>query len=470
MYKNISSLWIGLFMSVIFLCGAIQVGAFLGINWGRAAGQNFVPSMVVDLLLQNGITDMRIFQPSFHVLDAFADTNIGVTITLQVNFLKNVKRQKQIDNFIYERIKFYSDKGVKFRYVYVGNEPFIKTTNQNRLVNGDVNFLNMTRYALDTFNFTDIKVTTPHFLDCLINVTKPSEGDFREDIKEKMIEMVDFIDKNSGPFVLNIFPIHTVFRYGFDVEFAFFDNKSKFKVVDGNNTYNNLFTFVYDTLVSALTKAGHGNMDIVIGQIGWPTDGYISANEENAERFYRGLFQYMARKEGTPLRPNRDISMYLLSLTDETRNTLEYGAYMRHWGIYKLDGIPKYKIDFTMQDRDIKPTVAKGTVYMPKRWCVFDGRTDHNETIVLQDYKYACDDSDCSSFGAGASCDNLSFPQKVSYAYNMRYQMENQDQRKCNMIGGVITTVNPSTPDCEFPIEILTAEIVDGGNAVTKRY
>lgn len=104
-------------MSVIFLCGAIQVGAFLGINWGRAAGQNFVPSMVVDLLLQNGITDMRIFQPSFHVLDAFADTNIGVTITLQVNFLKNVKRQKQMDNFIYERIKFYSDKGVKFRYI-----------------------------------------------------------------------------------------------------------------------------------------------------------------------------------------------------------------------------------------------------------------------------------------------------------------------------------------------------------------
>ncbi|PHT50033.1 hypothetical protein CQW23_09780 [Capsicum baccatum] len=470
MYKTKSSLWICLLMSLIFLFGEVHVSAFLGITWGRSSAQTFVPSMVVDLLLQNGISDMRIFQPSLNVLDAFANTDIAITITLQPNYLANVKEQKHIDNFLYERVKSYVDKGVKFRYVYVGNEPFLKVTTSKKRVNADVHFLNMTRYALDSFNFQDIKVTTPHFTDCLINVTKPSEGDFREDIKEKMIEMIDYIDKTGGPFVLNIFPIYTVSRYGFDVEFSFFDNKSKFKIVDGNNIYKNVFTFLYDTLVSALTKAGYGQMEIVIGQIGWPTDGYMSASEENAERFYRGLFRYMAKKKGTPLRPNRDISMYVISLTDENTNSLEYGAYMRHWGIYKLDGKPKYKIDFTMQDRETKPTAARGIVKMPKRWCVFDGKTDHNKTLVVQDYEYACDDSDCSAFGAGASCDNLSFVQQVSYAYNMRYQMENQNQQKCNLIGAMLTIVNPSTPNCDFPIEILTAEFVDGGSLLTKRF
>lgn len=73
--------------------------------------------MVVDLLLQNGITELRIFQPSLNVLDAFADTNIGITITLQENYLRNVKEQKEIDGMIHERVKHFVDKGVKFRYM-----------------------------------------------------------------------------------------------------------------------------------------------------------------------------------------------------------------------------------------------------------------------------------------------------------------------------------------------------------------
>ncbi|KAJ8527606.1 hypothetical protein K7X08_015057 [Anisodus acutangulus] len=328
----------------------------------------------------------------------------------------------------------------------------------------------MTRESLDSFGLQDLKVTTPQLLDILRNVTKPSEGDFREDVKDRMMEFLDYVNKTGGPFVINIFPIYNVYKYGFDVDFAFFDNKSKFKIVDGNNTYNNLFTFMYDTLVCALTKAGYGNMDIIVGQIGWPTDGYMSASEENAEFFYRGLLKYVARKEGTPLRPNRDITMYFNSLTDENMILADYGPYQRHWGIYKHNGQPKYRIDFTMQDRDIKPTVVKGTVQMPKRWCVFDGMTDHNETVVLKDYEYACYDSDCSVFGAGATCDHLSFAEKVSYAYNMRYQMKNQNMQKCELVGAFISTTNPSTPDCEFPIQILTAEVVDGGSAITKRY
>ncbi|XP_049405263.1 glucan endo-1,3-beta-glucosidase 6-like [Solanum stenotomum] len=174
----------------------------------------------------------------------------------------------------------------------------------------------MTRDALDKFNLPNIKATTPHFTDVLTNVTKPSEGDFREDIKGKMLEFLDCINRTGAPFVIHIFPIYTVYRYGFDVDFAFFDNKSKFKIVDGNNTYTNLFTFIYDTLVSALAKAGYGDMEIIVGQIGWPTDGYVSASEPNAERFHRGLLQYIARKEGTPLRPNKDINiLWTLSTT-----------------------------------------------------------------------------------------------------------------------------------------------------------
>ncbi|OIT36420.1 PREDICTED: glucan endo-1,3-beta-glucosidase 8-like [Nicotiana attenuata] len=472
MYKNTGSLWISLFMSLMFLSlGGIQVDAFVGINWGRMAKQRFVPSMVVDLLLQNGITELRIFQPSLNVLDAFADTNIGMTITLQENYLRNVREQKEIDVMIHERVKNFVDKGVKFRYVYVGNEPFTKSKYSKAPFSRILHFLNLTRNSLDKYNLQDIKVTTPIFTDVLINMTKPSEGEFREEIKGQMKEFLDFLNKMGSPFVINIFPIYTVYNLGFDVEFAFFDSvKSNFKVVDGNNTYYNLFTFLYDALVCALTKAGYGDIEIVIGQIGWPTDGYEGASEENAERFHRGFLKYLGRKEGTPLRPNKDINVFLLSLTDENMVATDLGNYQRHWGIYKLDGEPKYKIDFTMHDLNTKPTVAKGTVKMPNRWCVFDGKTDHNETLLMKDFDSACMDSDCSTFGSGATCDHLVFAEKVSYAYNMRYQMNNQDQEYCELIGAVLTANNPSTPDCEFPVEILTAEVVDGGSPDTKKY
>lgn len=107
---------------------------------------------------------------------------------------------------------------------------------------------------------------------------------------------------------------------------------------------------------------------------------------------------------------------------------------------------------------------------MPNRWCVFDGKTEYNETLLMKDFDSACMDSDCSTFGSGATCDHLVFAEKVSYAYNMRYQMNNQDQEYCELLGAELTANNPSTPDCEFPVEILTAEVVDGGSPDTKKY
>ncbi|CAN4090581.1 unnamed protein product [Withania somnifera] len=346
--------------------------------------------MVVDLLLRNGIHDPRIFQPSFNVLDAIGDTNISLIVTVQQNFLKNVVDKKTIEGYLYDRVKFYVDKGVKFGYVYIGHEPFTKSV-----------YAKTTQASNGTFQPPRYQSNNSPFHGHLSKCDQAIEGDFREDIKEKMIEFLDFLNTTGGPFIINTFPIYTVTRYGFNPEFAFFDNKSKFKIIDGNNTYNNLFTFIYDTTSLCYDK----------GKV-------MCKSRKCFERFHRGLLKYMAKMEGTPLRPNRDIS----------------------------------------------------TVRMPNRWCVFDGKTDHNETLVLQDYDYACDDSDCSAFGAGATCDHLSFTEKVSYAYNMRYQTENQNMKKCNLIGAMITTNNPSTPDCEFPVEILTAEVVDGGNALTKRY
>jgi len=52
------------------------------------------------------------------------------------------------------------------------------------------------------------------------------------------------------------------------------------------NVYYNAFDGNFDTLVAALNKLGYGDqMPIVIGVVGWPTDGAIGANLTAARVF-----------------------------------------------------------------------------------------------------------------------------------------------------------------------------------------
>ena len=54
------------------------------------------------------------------------------------------------------------------------------------------------------------------------------------------------------------------------------------------NVYYNAFDGNFDTLVAAaLNKLGYGDqMPIVTGEVGWPTDGAISANLAGAARVF----------------------------------------------------------------------------------------------------------------------------------------------------------------------------------------
>ncbi|KAM3338645.1 glucan endo-1,3-beta-glucosidase 8-like [Capsicum galapagoense] len=284
----------------------------------------------------------------------------------------------------------------------------------------------------------------------------PSDADFRDDIKEPMLESLEEFNRTGASFVLCMFPIYfvkDVMNYT-NIEFAFFDNDSGLEEQDSNVTYTNMVELMIDSVAWAIKKAGYPNMKIVIGEIGWPTDGYLHSNIKNAERFHKGLLKFIASEKGTPLRPG-PIYIYLHSLSDENKFGHKSGAFQRHWGIYEADGNPKYKIDFSLQDRDLYPTQAKGIVKMPNRWCVFN-RDRSNMTLVNKNYELACKIADCTPLEKGASSDKLSFQSKISYAFNAYFQKYKQDIKFCDFNGfGKIVTTNPSVENCEFPIEIL---------------
>ncbi|XP_019163522.1 PREDICTED: glucan endo-1,3-beta-glucosidase 8-like [Ipomoea nil] len=464
-------IWKCYLIVLMLLRGGTGVESFVGVNWGRHSTHTLVASSVVDLLLQNGISDVRMFAPRPNALVALEHSSIGVTVTLSRDFLlrdKFISNLQNVSEWVSNLIVPPIQRNVNITTVIVMHQPFLSATTKAPIVWNLTEVFKETRWALDSHNLTHVRTTTSHYTDAIKVAKTPSEAEFRDDIKDMMAKHLEVIAKTNSFFTLDILPITAIETYKWPVEFGFMDNKSNFTVVDGKYRYTNAFEFLYDSAVVALAKAGYPDMEVVLGQIGWPTDGTKDATPENAARFYRGFIPHMVNKKGTPRRRNKNIDAYLYTISDENKMSFPaYGPYIRHYGIYEYDGTPKFEIDFSGKGRKVLPPAAKGTVKLPLRWCVFNGNVTNEKHVELH-MQAACNFSDCTSLQPGGSCSNLNFTSRVSYAFNAFYQLGTQDALPCGGYSGlgVITMADPSEGDCKFPVEILTAETVDDGRQV----
>lgn len=343
------------------------------------------------------------------------------------------------------------------RYVAVGNEPFLKSYNNS--------FLNITLPALQNIQNAlneaglgnTIKATVPLNADVYQSPESnpvPSAGIFRPDINGLMTQMVQFLNKNSAPFTVNIYPFLSLYgNDDFPFNYAFFDGVDN-PINDNGIQYTNVFDANFDTLVSALKSVGFGDMPILVGEVGWPTEGDKNANAGNALRFYNGLLTRLAANKGTPRRPGF-IEVYLFGLIDEDAKSIAPGNFERHWGIFRYDGQPKFPMDLSGQGQNKLLIGAQGVKYLAPKWCMFN--PDAKDLSKLADnINFACTYADCTALGYGSSCNNLDANGNASYAFNMYYQVQNQDRMACGFQGlAKLTTDNISTPTCNFIIQIV---------------
>lgn len=102
---------IHLLFLVVVLIGVGGVDAIIGVNWGRESAQRILPSMVVDLMMQNGVKEARIYTSREDLLKAFAGSGIGLTIT--VNALDDFETYDQCKTWIQSRIKYFNESNVR---------------------------------------------------------------------------------------------------------------------------------------------------------------------------------------------------------------------------------------------------------------------------------------------------------------------------------------------------------------------
>ncbi|KAH7420525.1 hypothetical protein KP509_13G011200 [Ceratopteris richardii] len=300
-----------------------------------------------------------------------------------------------------------------------------------------------------------VKVTVPCNADVLLN-TPPSKGEFRPDMKVTMTQIAAFLAQTNAPLLMNIYPfLDLTLDSNFPEDFAFFDGTTH-SLVDGPNTYMNALDASFDMTVTALAGVGYPNVQVVVGEIGWPTDGAPYANVSTAQRFTQGLVKHVQSKQGTPLRPGMQIEAYIFSLLDENQKSLLPGNFERHWGVFTFDGQAKYPLDLSGEDQDSNLSNADDVPYLPTRWCVANRHGNVSE--LLRNAEYACSSADCTALSEGGSCSNIGMPDNASYAFNSYYQLNLQDDNSCSFDGlGVVTFVDPSVGDCRFLIGVSEA-------------
>lgn len=438
-----------------FLCLGESVYG-IGANWGTQCSHQLSPETVVRLLKENGIQRVKLFDADYGALKALANSGIEVMVGIPNDLLSTMATSmKAAEKWVSKNVSAHiSSSNVKIRYVAVGNEPFLATYNGSFLRTTYPAMQNIQSALIKAGHSSQVKVTCPLNADVYESSSGvPSGGDFRADIHDYVIQIVKFLSDNGAPFTINIYPFISLYiDSNFPVEYAFFDGNAS-PINDGGTNYYNMFDANHDTLVWALQKNGYGNLPIIVGEIGWPTDGDRNANNMYAQRFNQGFMSHIANGKGTPMRP-APIDAYLFSLIDEDEKSIDPGNFERHWGIFYFDGQPKYALNLgTTNTGALVP--ARNVRYLQNKWCVMKNTVGVDDPSISTSVSYACALGDCTSLGYGTSCGSLDARGNISYAFNSYYQKNNQMDQACKFPNvSMITKVNPSVGSCKFGIMI----------------
>ncbi|KAJ8758571.1 hypothetical protein K2173_000292 [Erythroxylum novogranatense] len=429
----------------------------IGVNWGTQATHPLPASTVVRMLKDNGFQKVKLFDADSSSLKALGNSGIQVMVGIPNDMLATLASSVEAaEKWVSQNVSTHvSSNGVDIRYVAVGNEPFLTTLNGSFLGTTLPALQNIQSAIIKAGLSTRVKVTVPLNADVYSSSTSlPSGGDFRPDIHDLMLSIVKFLSDNGGPFTVNIYPFISLYiDPNFPAGYAFFDGNSS--INDGGAIYTNVFDANHDTLLWALQKNGYGNLSIIVGEIGWPTDGDKNANLNYAQQFNQGFMNKIAAGKGTPLRAG-PLDAFLFSLIDEDAKSIAPGNFERHWGLFYFDGQPKYALNLGTSSSN-SLVAARNVRYLAQQWCVMSSSASLDDPQVAPSVSYACSFADCTCLGYGSSCGNLDARGNISYAFNDYYQQNNQLQSACQFPNlSVITNNDPSTGTCKYRIMIQT--------------
>lgn len=446
---------------MLLLMGASQFVSGLGVNWGTMSVNPMPPGYVVKMLQANGIKKVKLFDADHDVVKSMAGTDIEVMVAAPNDLLFKLATLKgAADAWVKQNVTRFNFKGgVNIRWVAVGNEPFL-TAYEGQYLNTTLPALKNVVDALAKAGHANtVRAIIPFNADILDGAPLPSATRFKAEYLDQILPMLQIFNSTNSPFSVNLYPFISKYQNpSFPLDYAFFGGTTS-PLIDGSNTYTNALDASVDALIAALGAAGYPNMPVVLGEIGWPTDGNEYATRELAGTYNQQLINHLQSNKGTPMRPNTFTEFYMFGWLDENIKSILPGAFERHWGMFFYDGVAKYELNLAGGTDAPAQTLknAEYPPYMSAQYCVLNTYADR--TNLSENVAFACSRADCTPLFPGSSCAGLSLEQNASYSFNAYFQFQNQDPAACNFQGlASITTVDPSAGNCRFIIGLVKSK------------
>ncbi|MBA0744802.1 hypothetical protein Gogos_007410 [Gossypium gossypioides] len=323
-----------------------------------------------------------------------------------------------------------------------------------------------------------IKVSTPLSFGVLSKSYPPSEGAFNSGYEHVLRPLLDFLEENQSPFMVNLYPIYAIGASTLDAVLfrspstIFVDQNTRlsyknifdaqldavFYAIANLNfrTTRNTFDAQPDTVHFTLANTNSKINNIIVTETGWPTGGskpphasthnaktynYAAsldsvddyANIDNAQTYNTNLISHVMGGSGTPAMPGANLDVYIFSLFNEN---LKRGPEIeRNFGLFYPDMRSVYNLNFP----------GKGT---GKSWCIASGQASNSALQNALDWACGQGKADCSAIQPGQRCfqpDTL--VSHASFAFNNYYQKNGATDDACSFGGtGIKVSTDPRLP------------------------
>ncbi|KAL5997590.1 hypothetical protein ACLOJK_008520 [Asimina triloba] len=354
------------FTSLVFLLaesGLLNIGvAPLGINYGQVANNLPSPDHVLTLLSSLRVTKTRIYDTNPQVLTAFAKSGVELIVTIPNEQLAIVKDQDQALQWVMTNVKPYFPS-TNITGIEVGNEIF--TTNDQALISNLLPAMVSIRNALVQLGLEAyIHVSTANSLAVLEGSYPPSAGAFGDELANFITPLLNFLQETRSPFWINAYPY---FAYkddpnGIPLDYVLFNPNTGMMDPYTKLHYDNMLYAQVDAVIFAMARMGFGDLEVRVSETGWPSKGdsdEVGATLENAAVYNRNILHRQLMNEGTPLRPNQRLEIYVFALFNEDMKPGPTSE--RNYGLYKPDGTMAYNLGF-QGVQSSSPTTTTATV------------------------------------------------------------------------------------------------------------
>ncbi|KQK15883.1 glucan endo-1,3-beta-glucosidase 7 [Brachypodium distachyon] len=428
----------------------------VGVSYGRIGNNLMDPASVVQLLNQNGITSIRVYDTDEAVLNSMANTGIKILVGLPNELVASAADDPSYAlRWVQDNVKrHYPD--AKINGVTVGNEVFNQAS---QLTSKLVPAMKNVQAALARLGLADaIKVTTPIALNALKQSSPPSQGAFRDDIAQSVMSpMLDFLDQTGSYLMVNIYPYYTYKDQQGDFSLAYATSGQNDGVLDSGTgvRYYSLFDAQLAAVHYANRRRGHPRVHVVVGETGWCS--YCNnavASKENAASYVNNVIRSTHSSSGgsagtmgsnrtlavgaAGAGTNGDFSVYIFALFNENQKPADE----QNFGLFYPNGQAVYQVDF-------RGGGGGGGGGGTASWCV--ARSDVGDARLQAALDYACGHgADCSAIQPGKACyEPNTKAAHASYAFNDYYQSKGRASGTCDFAGAASVVYQQPSGTCD---------------------